>query len=177
MAHGRRLFFCLKSKKNNHDYSIESIDKIWTSLEYMHTYCIRWWSNRESCKNAFTWQNVTDKNETALTTWHQYKSGILWVGLCRNLTFLSECQIFGSTMAGQSVSGHRSVSEGVPVIYRIPHSTLVQGTLCSRRSRSHSDQWVCSPLCLPYHWNINSQPSSTVYSGVGVYWCSCTNTM
>lgn len=128
----------------------------------MHTYCIRWWSNKESCKNGFTWQNVTDKNETALTTWHQYKSGILWVGLCRNLTFLSECQIFGSTMAGQSVSGHRSVSEGVQVIYRIPHSTLVQGTLCSRRSRSHSDQWVCSPLCLPYHWNINSQCTGAV---------------
>lgn len=184
MAHGRRLFFCLKSKKTPwlqtvSIYSIESIDKIWTSLEYMHTYCIRWWSNKESCKNNFTWQNVTDKNETALTTWHQYKSGILWVHLWRNLTFLSECQIFGSTMAGQSVSGHRSVSEGVRVIYRTPHSTLVQGTPCSRRSRSHSDQWVCSPLCLPYHWNINSQPSSTVYSGVGVgvYWCSCTNTM
>lgn len=133
----------------------------------MHTYCIRWWSNKESCKNNFTWQNVTDKNETALTTWHQYKSGILWVHFWRNLTFLSECQIFGSTMAEQSVSGHRSVSEGVRVIYRTPHSTLVQGTPCSRRSRSHSDQWVYSPLCLPYHWNINSQPLSTVYSGGG----------
>lgn len=105
------------------------------------------------------WQKWDSINNMA-----SYKSGILWVGLWRNLTFLSECQIFGSTMAGQSVSGHRSVSEGVQVIYRIPHSTLVQGTLCSRRSRSHSDQWVCSPLCLPYHWNINSQPLSTVYS-------------
>lgn len=118
-------YFSVLKVKKHHDYSIESIDKIWTSLEYMHTYCIRWWSNKESCKNAFTWQNVTDKNETALTTWHQYKSGILWVGLWRNLTFLSECQIFGSTMAGQCFRTQISI-RGSPGY--ISDSSLDSGT-------------------------------------------------